>query len=170
MRDTFTTISHERLCCGSMLSIVPLIRKQGFQEPTPIQAVGWPIALSGRNMVGVAQTGSGKTLAVSTGAVARNASDCPTSTSIIRRTWSDFQYMLPALLHIRHQPRLRRGDGPIVLVLAPTRELVQQIQKVTYDFGNSAGTRSTCLFGGGSKYGQVRNVYSTWLCLRDFHA
>lgn len=33
-------------------------------EPTPIQAQGWPIALSGRDMVGIAQTGSGKTLAV----------------------------------------------------------------------------------------------------------
>lgn len=41
------------------------IRKQGFSNPTPIQAVSWPIALSGRNMVGIAQTGSGKTLAVS---------------------------------------------------------------------------------------------------------
>jgi hypothetical protein len=40
-------------------------RKQGFAEPTAIQAQGWPIALSGRDMVGIAQTGSGKTLAVS---------------------------------------------------------------------------------------------------------
>lgn len=40
------------------------IRKQGFLEPTAIQAQGWPIALSGRDMVGIAQTGSGKTLAV----------------------------------------------------------------------------------------------------------
>lgn len=41
------------------------IRKQGFAEPTAIQAQGWPIALSGRDLVGIAQTGSGKTLAVS---------------------------------------------------------------------------------------------------------
>lgn len=41
------------------------IRKQAFAEPTAIQAQGWPIALSGRDMVGIAQTGSGKTLAVS---------------------------------------------------------------------------------------------------------
>lgn len=40
-------------------------RKQGFGEPTAIQAQGWPIALSGQDMVGIAQTGSGKTLAVS---------------------------------------------------------------------------------------------------------
>lgn len=41
------------------------IKKQGFEIPTAIQAQGWPIALSGRDMVGIAQTGSGKTLAVS---------------------------------------------------------------------------------------------------------
>lgn len=41
------------------------LMKQGFAEPTAIQAQGWPIALSGRDMVGIAQTGSGKTLAVS---------------------------------------------------------------------------------------------------------
>ena len=39
--------------------------RQNLDEPTPIQAQGWPVALSGDNMVGVAQTGSGKTLAVS---------------------------------------------------------------------------------------------------------
>lgn len=48
-----------------MIYIYLIIRKQGFNNPTPIQAVSWPIALSGRNMVGIAQTGSGKTLAVS---------------------------------------------------------------------------------------------------------
>lgn len=50
--------------------------------------LGWPIALSGRDMVGIAQTGSGKTLA----------------------------YIMPAVVHINHQPRLERGDGPICLV------------------------------------------------------
>ena len=38
------------------------IANQKFSEPTPIQAQGWPIALSGHNMVGIAQTGSGKTV------------------------------------------------------------------------------------------------------------
>ena len=38
------------------------ISNQKFSEPTPIQAQGWPIALSGHNMVGIAQTGSGKTV------------------------------------------------------------------------------------------------------------
>ena len=40
-------------------------RKSGFEAPTAIQCQGWPIAMSGRDMVGIAQTGSGKTLSVS---------------------------------------------------------------------------------------------------------
>ncbi len=40
------------------------LMKQGFVEPTPIQAQGWPMALSGRDFVGIAQTGSGKTIGV----------------------------------------------------------------------------------------------------------
>jgi ATP-dependent RNA helicase DDX5/DBP2 len=39
------------------------VLKQGFDKPTPIQSQGWPMALKGRNMVGVSATGSGKTLA-----------------------------------------------------------------------------------------------------------
>lgn len=40
------------------------VRLQQYQSPTAIQAQSWPIALSGRDLVGIAQTGSGKTLAV----------------------------------------------------------------------------------------------------------
>lgn len=74
----------------------------GFKAPTPIQAQGWPIALSGKDMVGIASTGSGKTLS----------------------------YLLPGIVHIINQSKLGRGDGPIALILAPTRELAQQIQQV----------------------------------------
>ena len=44
--------------------VVATLSKQGFSEPTPIQAQGWPMAISGRDFVGIAQTGSGKTLGV----------------------------------------------------------------------------------------------------------
>ncbi|XP_067648558.1 uncharacterized protein [Eurosta solidaginis] len=106
------------------------IKKMGFSKPTAIQALGWPIALSGRDMVGVAQTGSGKTLA----------------------------YVLPAVVHISHQAPLERGDGPIVLMLAPTRELAQQIQQVANDFGLKTNVRNTCLFGGAPKQPQARDL------------
>lgn len=42
-----------------------VINKQNWTDPTPIQSQGWPVALGGKDMVGIAQTGSGKTLAVS---------------------------------------------------------------------------------------------------------
>ena len=42
-----------------------VLQQQNWKNPTPIQAQGWPIALSGYDVVGIAQTGSGKTLSVS---------------------------------------------------------------------------------------------------------
>jgi len=77
-------------------------------------------------MVGIAQTGSGKTLA----------------------------YILPALVHISHQPKRKIGDGPIALVMAPTRELAQQIVKVTREF--APRLKSVAIFGGTGKVQQVR--------------
>jgi len=44
--------------------VMQSIHRQAWSEPTAIQAVGWPAALSGRDMVGIAQTGSGKTAGV----------------------------------------------------------------------------------------------------------
>lgn len=69
-----------------------------------------------------------------------------------------FQYILPATVHINNQPRLNRGDGPIVLILAPTRELAQQIQTVARDFGSSSCIRNTCIFGGSPKGPQARDL------------
>ncbi|XP_036324039.1 ATP-dependent RNA helicase p62 isoform X2 [Rhagoletis pomonella] len=106
------------------------IRRQGYKAPTAIQAQGWPIAMSGSNFVGIAQTGSGKTLG----------------------------YILPAIVHINNQKPLERGDGPIALVLAPTRELAQQIQQVATEFGSSSYVRNTCVFGGAPKGGQIRDL------------
>ena len=127
--------------------LLPFSRRQGFKDPTPIQAQGWPIALSGQNMVGIAKTGSGKTLAVS------NANFNLLSNLI--RLCISFQYTLPAIVHINHQPYLEPGDGPIALILAPTRELAQQISKNAADFGSSSRIRNTCVFGGAPKGPQV---------------
>jgi superfamily II DNA/RNA helicase len=75
---------------------------KGFKQPTPIQAQSWPIALSGRDAVGIAETGSGKTLA----------------------------FTLPGIVHILAQQPLGKAldqRGPVMLVLAPTRELAMQV-------------------------------------------
>uniref|UniRef100_A0A8B9RFJ2 RNA helicase n=1 Tax=Astyanax mexicanus TaxID=7994 RepID=A0A8B9RFJ2_ASTMX len=110
--------------------VMEVINKQAWSEPTPIQAQGWPLALSGKDMVGIAQTGSGKTLA----------------------------YLLPAIVHINHQPFLEHGDGPICLVLAPTRELAQQVQQVAAEYGRASRLKSTCIYGGAPKGPQIRDL------------
>ncbi|CAG8580732.1 7072_t:CDS:2, partial [Racocetra fulgida] len=102
----------------------------GFTSPTPIQSQGWPMALSGRDVVGIAETGSGKTLA----------------------------YCLPAIVHINAQPFLQPGDGPIVLILAPTRELAVQIQQECTKFGKSSKIKNTCVYGGVPKGPQAREL------------
>ncbi|KAL1333862.1 hypothetical protein HN51_062737 [Arachis hypogaea] len=107
-----------------------VIENLGFVEPTPIQAQGWPMALKGRDLIGIAETGSGKTLS----------------------------YLLPALVHVSAQPGLSHGDGPIVLVLAPTRELAVQIQEEAQKFAGRANIRSTCIYGGAPKGPQIRDL------------
>ncbi|OQE28206.1 hypothetical protein PENFLA_c005G08293 [Penicillium flavigenum] len=106
------------------------VKAQGFDAPTAIQSQGWPMALSGRDVVGIAETGSGKTLS----------------------------YCLPAIVHINAQPLLAPGDGPIVLVLAPTRELAVQIQAEITKFGKSSRIRNTCVYGGVPKGPQIRDL------------
>lgn len=106
------------------------VKAQGFERPTAIQSQGWPMALSGRDVVGIAETGSGKTLS----------------------------YCLPAIVHINAQPLLAPGDGPIVLVLAPTRELAVQIQTEITKFGKSSRIRNTCVYGGVPKGPQIRDL------------
>ena len=106
------------------------VKAQGFSAPTAIQSQGWPMALSGRDVVGIAETGSGKTLT----------------------------YCLPGIVHINAQPLLAPGDGPIVLVLAPTRELAVQIQQEMTKFGKSSRIRNTCVYGGVPKGGQIRDL------------
>lgn len=44
------------------------------------------------------------------------------------------------------------------LVLAPTRELAQQVQQVTYDYGKSSRIKSTCVYGGAPKGPQIRDL------------
>ncbi|MCJ1363043.1 ATP-dependent RNA helicase dbp2 [Acarospora aff. strigata] len=110
--------------------VIKEVKAQGFSRPTAIQSQGWPMALSGRDMVGIAETGSGKTLT----------------------------YCLPAIVHINAQPLLAPGDGPIVLVLAPTRELAVQIQQEITKFGQSSRIRNTCVYGGVPKGGQIRDL------------
>jgi len=102
----------------------------GFSKPTPIQSQGWPMAMSGEDVIGIAKTGSGKTLA----------------------------FLLPAIVHINAQPLLRPKDGPIVLILAPTRELAVQIKGEADKFGYTSSIKNTCVYGGAPKREQAMHL------------
>ncbi|CAB3259743.1 unnamed protein product [Arctia plantaginis] len=123
--DPYTEID----TCGFPVYIKNFLNEQGFSKPTVIQSQGWPIALSGKNFVGIAQTGTGKTLA----------------------------YLLPAAVHIKEK-KARRGLGPVVLVLAPTRELARQIEQVAKDFEKLLNIRCLCIYGGASRSVQAEKL------------
>ena len=105
-------------------------KSEGFTCPTPIQSITWPIAMSGSDLVGLAETGSGKTLA----------------------------YLLPGMLHVKAQAPRQHGEGPIALVLAPTRELVMQIQWEAYRLGELLQLRDAALYGGVNRRGQQQEL------------
>lgn len=108
-----------------------LFQRKRFSQPSPIQAQAWPIVLGGKDLVGIAQTGSGKTLA----------------------------YVLPSAIHMAHQPRPQGGEGPIGVVLAPTRELVQQIAQVAYEWcGGAFKLQGVPVYGGVSKGPQISRL------------
>ncbi|KAM9044661.1 ATP-dependent RNA helicase DDX42 isoform 2-T3 [Megaptera novaeangliae] len=104
------------------------IRKSEYTQPTPIQCQGVPVALSGRDMIGIAKTGSGKTAA----------------------------FIWPMLIHIMDQKELEPGDGPIAVIVCPTRELCQQIHAECKRFGKAYNLRSVAVYGGGSMWEQAK--------------
>ncbi|XP_066554559.1 ATP-dependent RNA helicase DDX42 isoform X2 [Amia ocellicauda] len=104
------------------------IRKSEYTQPTPIQCQGVPIALSGRDMIGIAKTGSGKTAA----------------------------FIWPMLVHIMDQKELETGEGPIAIIVCPTRELCQQIHTECKRFGKAYNLRSVAVYGGGSMWEQAK--------------
>mmetsp|Transcript_14898 Transcript_14898/g.36453 ORF Transcript_14898/g.36453 Transcript_14898/m.36453 type:complete len:589 (+) Transcript_14898:82-1848(+) len=107
--------------------LIKELKNAGFKAPTAIQSQGWPMALSGRDVIGIADTGSGKTLS----------------------------YLMPAIVHVNAQPLLSHGEGPIALILAPTRELSQQIEAECQRFGKSSRLRFACVYGGVPKAPQA---------------
>lgn len=116
--------------CGLSSRVLEILRKSGFASPMPIQCQALPVIMSGRDCIGVAKTGSGKTLA----------------------------FILPMLRHIKDQPSLKQGDGPIALIMAPTRELVVQIGKEVKKFTSQLGLRFVCAYGGSNLGPQISDL------------
>ncbi|CAG9112131.1 unnamed protein product [Plutella xylostella] len=106
--------------CGISKKEMDILKKLCFEKPTPIQAQAIPAIMSGRDLIGIAKTGSGKTLA----------------------------FILPMFRHVLDQPSLEEGDGPVSLIMTPTRELCMQIGKDIRRFAKSLGLRVVCVYGG----------------------
>jgi len=107
--------------------VMEIIDKVGYTEPSPIQRQAIPIGLQNRDIIGVAETGSGKTAA----------------------------FLIPLLVWISSLPKVSRledqDEGPYAIIMAPTRELAQQIEEETNKFGEPMGIRTVAVIGGLSR-------------------
>jgi len=113
------------------LNIIPQIlqalARQGYTEPSPIQAKSIPVMLEGKDVFGCAQTGTGKTAA----------------------------FAVP-ILQLLHQREVSgRRPGIKALILAPTRELAIQIDDSFRDYGKGLKLTHTVIFGGVSQLKQT---------------
>eukprot|EP01083_Nonionella_stella_P055782 147062_1 len=124
--DSFTHSGLPDIC-------IQHLHKMRIEDPSAIQQQGIPMALSGRDVVGISRTGSGKTLA----------------------------YLLPLIVHIQAQPIVKRGEGPIGIILAPTRELALQINEEINKYIQSnpdIALKNCAVYGGSDRHRQIQTL------------
>src|SRR5690606_28916124 len=102
------------------------ITKKGYHTPSPIQNQTIPLALEGKDIIGIANTGTGKTAA----------------------------FALPVLDRLMHDPHAQ------ALIIAPTRELAQQIEDECRSIGKGSGLFGVLLIGGTPMGPQLRDLRS----------
>lgn len=95
-----------------------VIKRLNYIAPTSIQAQAIPAIMSGRDVIGVAKTGSGKTIA----------------------------FLLPLFRHIKDQRPLEQMEGPLAIVMTPTRELATQIHRECKPFLRAMNLRVSSTF------------------------
>ncbi|KAG0710066.1 putative ATP-dependent RNA helicase DDX46 [Chionoecetes opilio] len=105
--------------CGVSKRSLDVLKKNSYEKPTPIQVQAIPAIMKGRDVIGIAKTGSGKTLA----------------------------FLLPMFRHVVDQPPLEDTDGPLAVIMTPTRELCMQIGKESKKFAKN-NLRVCCVYGG----------------------
>ncbi|KAE8238363.1 hypothetical protein A4X06_0g8821, partial [Tilletia controversa] len=113
--------------------ILRAIEAIGYKEPSPIQRQAIPIGLQNRDLIGIAETGSGKTAS----------------------------FVIPMLAYISDLPPLtdeNRHLGPYALILAPTRELAQQIEGETNKFASELNLTCVSIVGGRDANDQAHNL------------
>lgn len=111
--------------------ILDAINEMGYKDPSPIQRQAIPIGIEQRDIIGVAETGSGKTAA----------------------------FVIPLLHYIMQNPESARqavaDQGPLALVMAPTRELALQIESETKKLSRHTDLKCCAIVGGASITPQV---------------
>lgn len=108
---------------GLPVDLMRALDQAGYKDPTPIQRAAIPIGLQCRDVIGIAETGSGKTCA----------------------------FLVPMLVYIAKQPQITAAtaaEGPYALIMAPTRELAQQISSECDKFSAYMRIRNVCVVGG----------------------
>lgn len=101
--------------------VLKALEEKQYSTPTPIQEQAIPIALSGKDLLGLAQTGTGKTAA----------------------------FAIPIIEHLKEEKHDKKFKRPVrVLVLTPTRELALQIDESFEDYGKYTNLKHTVIFGG----------------------
>jgi len=116
---------------GLDFRILKAIQDVGYTEPTPIQTAAIPPIIAGHDLIGIAQTGTGKTAA----------------------------FTLPMLTKLASQPSGQRNSTR-VLIIAPTRELVVQIDENVRAYGKHLHLTVATVFGGVGEHPQIRALNS----------
>src|SRR5881296_2950629 len=112
--------------------IVQAVHDAGYTEPTPIQIAAIPLILAGHDVIGIAQTGTGKTAA----------------------------FVLPILMKLAASMHNGQRRGTRALVVAPTRELVVQIEENVRAYAKHVPLRMATVFGGVSERPQIEALRS----------
>ena len=113
---------------GVPADLVEVLKQFDITEPTPIQAATLPDSLAGRDVLGRGRTGSGKTYA----------------------------FLLPLVARLSQSGSRRTPKRPRALILAPTRELVLQIDAALAPLAQAAGLRTRTVFGGVGQHPQAQ--------------
>jgi ATP-dependent RNA helicase DDX23/PRP28 len=106
--------------------IIRALADLGYEKPSPIQRQAIPIGMDCRDVIGIAETGSGKTAA----------------------------FLIPLLCYMlklpRHQVHRCAEEGPLAVVMAPTRELAMQIEEECIKLAKYTSFQTACIVGGQS--------------------
>jgi superfamily II DNA/RNA helicase len=115
---------------GVPANLASVLAGLSITDPTPIQAATLPDSLAGRDVLGRGRTGSGKTYA----------------------------FLLPLVARLQASRKRTRPGSPRALILAPTRELVGQIDAALKPLAAAAGLRTQTVFGGVGQGPQVNGL------------